>query len=442
MRASLLGAGLTALAAGCGSEAPAGPPPSVILVSIDTLRADHVGLYGYERDTTPWLDRFAEQATVFEHAFTVCPWTLVAHMTMLTGLFPTQHGVVTEELALNGEIPLLAERLRTAGYQTLALFVPSWLHERFGFARGFDVFRSHGSAEEAALHLKEELARLDRTRPFFLFYHLFDVHNGPMASGEHMIYPSPEPFQEMFLPGATARLPKIAPDELWDSQDLLKADEIEALVALYDGGIRHVDTRLGEAFAWLEGEGYLANTLVIVTSDHGEALAQRGRLVGHGELAQEGLHVPLVVRHPQGRDAGKRVAAVAHLGDLVPTVLDVAGLPADRLLPGRSLFGPLPPERVVTGVHLPSEFVVRWPEKIIHQKGRGNVAFDLERDPRELSGQRAPKQRYEELLEQAFPKTPFPPPVPMGGLPPEERDALRALGYGGQDEDQDEEKEK
>lgn len=445
MRAPLLGvgfhaAGFTAFLAACGlgscgpGNEPDGPRPSVILVSIDTLRADHVGLYGYERDTTPFLDRFAEQATVFERAFTVCPWTLVAHMTMFTGLFPTQHGVVEPELALSEDVPMLAQRLQAEGYQTLALFVQSWLHERFGFARGFDVFRTHDSAENAAEHLREELARLDRTRPFFLFYHLFDVHNGPMATGEHMIYPSPEPFQDLFMPGAAERLPKIAPDVLWESQDLLKPEEIEALIALYDGGIRHVDTRLGEAFAWLEQEGWLANTLVIFTSDHGESLAQRGRLAGHGELAQEGLHVPLVVRHPQGLAAGTRVSEVVHLGDIVPTVLDVLGLPVDEHLPGRTLFGPLPPERVVTGTYLPSQFVLRWPQKIIHQDGRGNVSFDLELDPGELSGQRAPRQLYQELLEQALPPTPFPAPVRVGAMPAEELEKLRALGYGGEEE--------
>ena len=130
----------------CGSE---GPPPNVILVSIDTLRADHVGLYGYARDTTPFLDDFAKTAMVFEHAFSVCPWTLVAHMTMLTGLFPAQHGVVADQLALSQEIPLLPERLASAGYQTLGLYYTSWIHERYGFARGFDVFRAHESAEEA-----------------------------------------------------------------------------------------------------------------------------------------------------------------------------------------------------------------------------------------------------------------------------------------------------
>jgi len=432
-----VGLGLAALVlvAACGGDAGA-RRPSVILVSIDTLRADHVGLYGYGRDTTPFLDGFARQATVFERAFTVCPWTLVAHMTMLTGLFPAQHGVLTADQGLSPDIPLLAQRLHAAGYQTLGLYYPSWVHERFGFDRGFDVFRGHRSAEEAGAHLEEELAKIDRTRPYFLFYHLFDVHNGAIDTGAHMIYASPEPFQEMFLPGAAARLPNVAPDVLWESENLLKPDELEALIALYDGGIRHVDTRLSEAFAWLEEQGLLEDTLVIFTSDHGESLGQRGRLTGHGEFAQEGLHVPLVVRHPDGLEAGRRVEEVVHLGDLVPTILDVIGLPPDPRLPGRSLFGALPADRVITGTNVPTQFALQWPRKIIHRTGTGSVVFDLERDPEELRAQRASEAQFAELERHAFPhELRFPPPIRVGEMPPEHRAALRALGYGGEEDE-------
>ena len=421
------------LAAACG---PSGPRPSVILVSIDTLRADHVGLYGYARDTTPFLDRFAKDATVFERTFTTCPWTLVAHMTMLTGLFPVQHGVVHAEFGLSPGVPLLAERLKSAGFQTVALYYASWISERYGFERGFDVFRAHESAEEGVEHLREELARIDRERPYFLFFHLFDVHNGVMSTGTHLIYPSPPPFQDMFLPGAEERLPDLPPDVIWESENLLDAAQLEALTALYDGGIRHVDTRLEETFAWLAQEGLLENALVIVTADHGESLGQRGRLTGHGDLAQEGLHVPLIVRHPRGKNAGTRVSAVTHLGDLVPTVLDVAGLARDPALPGHSLFDALPSERVITGTHMPQEFVVRWPQKLIRRKGVGTVTFDLERDPGELVIRPASPKTFEELLLQAFPhERTFPAPATLGAIPPDELALLRALGYGGEDEE-------
>ena len=194
------------LLATCSRAATPPARPSVILVSIDTLRADHLGLYGYSRDTSPFLDRFGKASLVFEHAYSPCPWTLVAHMTMLTGLYPPQHGVTEADRALADSIPLLAERLHDAGYQTIGLYHPVWVNARHGFQRGFDVFRSHGEADEAEQHLREELAKLDPARPFFLFLHLFDVHQGPIRPGEHSIYPAPEPFQEFFQPGKSDRI--------------------------------------------------------------------------------------------------------------------------------------------------------------------------------------------------------------------------------------------
>lgn len=408
--------------------------PHVILVSIDTLRADHLSCYGYARETSPFLDRLAARGLLFEHAFSSAPWTLPAHMTMLTGLFPDQHGVVQEELALASDAPLLAERLAAAGYRTLGFYRPSWVHARHGFARGFEVFRGHDTVEEARAHVAEELARLDPTQPTFLFLHLFDVHNGALAEGEHMIYASPPPYQDLFLPGAAELLPKIPPDVLWEGENLLDARGKEAIVALYDGGIRHVDANLEELFAALEEGGWLANTLVIVTSDHGESLAQRGKLTGHGELAQEGLHVPLIVLTPGGARAGERVEELVHLGDIVPTVLAAAGLGTDARLPGRSLLGALPAERVATGTYLPNEFAVRWPEKVIHRRGGPTVAFDLERDPLELAPRAVKGERFDELVRAAHPAgSPFGPPVPIT-LTEEDAADLRALGYGGDDE--------
>src|SRR5262245_27398515 len=230
---------------GCGSSTR-DARPSVILVSIDTLRADHVGTYGYGRDTTPFLDRWAKEGVVFEHAFTPCAWTLVAHMTMLTGLYPEQHGVVKEDLALAPEIPLLAERLKGAGYQTVGLYRSSWVHARHGFARGFDVFRAHAHAEEAGQHLREELARVTHDRPLFLFVHLYDVHNETTGQEVEWIYPSPAPFQGMFLDDSMAPLPHLAAEKIWASKGLLSEAQLRTLGALYDGGIRHVDARLEE----------------------------------------------------------------------------------------------------------------------------------------------------------------------------------------------------
>jgi arylsulfatase A-like enzyme len=419
----------------CGArDSSARERPHVILVSIDTLRADHTGLHGYERDTTPFLDRWSAGATVYERAFAPCAWTLISHMTMLTGLFPSQHGVVKDELALAPEIPLLAERLRAAGYATVGLYHPSWVHERHGFARGFDVFRAHDDVAEAGAHLGEELGRLDPERPLFLFVHLYDVHNRTLNEGREVLYPAPAPYQDMFLDERCEPLPALPAAEIWDHPERLSAGQLRSLIAYYDGGIRHVDAELETWFGLLERSGWLAGALVIVTSDHGEALGQRGQLDGHGGFAQEGLHVPLVVRHPRGAGSGERVREVVHLGDLVPTVLEVAGLPADPRLPGRSLFGPLPPDRVITGAYSfpPSGYVLRWPLKVLQREGGRVLSVDLERDPLETRLEKASREVYRELLEQAIPPgADFPPARKLEPLSEEERAELRALGYGG-----------
>ncbi len=432
MRARALAALLTL---GLGACAPPDPRPSVILVSIDTLRADHVGCYGYERDTTPFLDRWAEGALVFDRAYTSAPLTLIAHMTMLTGLFPQQHGVDGREQALSPAIPLLAERLRDAGYRTLGLYHEGWIHERHGFARGFDAFRRHESAEEAGAHLREELDDLD-DGPFFLFLHLFDVHSGPFAEGQLLVYPSPPPFQDWFLPDAPAPLPQMPEIDLWHSEHALGEEQIEALVALYDGGIRHVDARLGEWFGELERRGLLENALVVVTSDHGEALAQRGRLSGHGMFYDEGLRVPLIVRHPQGLRAGERSVVPVHLADIVPTVLAAAGLASDARLPGRSLLGDLLSDRVLAGSRGHQEYLLRWPRKMVRTAMGKNYVLDLEQDPRELAPASISDGDFQSSRAEALSDaSSWPAPVSIGPLPRSDLEALRALGYGGDTHD-------
>ncbi len=407
---------------------------SVILISIDTLRADHLGLYGYSRQTSPFLDRWSHECLVFERAFSPYAWTLPAHMSMLTGLFPAQHGIEKEELALASGIPLVGERLRAAGYRTVGLYFQSYVHERYGFGRGFDVFRRHEDVEEAGEHLREELARLDPRQPFFLFVHLFDVHAGPFPLAGRAVYQSPPPYQDLFLPDAAARLPAISYPEFQELE--LSDEEIEAVVALYDGGIRHVDAELEEWFGMLEREGWLDDALVTVTSDHGESLAQHGRKAGrHGGFYNEGLHVPLILRTPAA--VGRRVRQPVHLVDIVPTILEVAGLPGDPLLPGHSLLSELPNGRVLTGSRSPGEYVLRWPRKIL-RTGEGRCwGVDLEQDPGELRPVAVPPEIFDELRAEAFPADRrFEPPVPLGAATPEELEELRALGYGGDADEQ------
>jgi arylsulfatase A-like enzyme len=420
----LLAATLAACSRGTGASRP-----SVVLISIDTLRADHVGTYGYARDTTPFLDRFARRAVVFERAFTPAAWTLSAHMSMLTGLYPEQHGVLEGDLALAPEVPLLAEHLARSGYHTIGLYQPTWVHPRHGFDRGFEVFRAHERAEQAGEHLFEELARVSAERPFFLFVHLFDVHSDPADRGT--LYSAPEPFRELYVPGAAERLTGVTYLGLKHGQPL--AEELKTdMVALYDEGIRHVDALLGQWLTRMEAEGHLANTLVIVTSDHGESLGQRGPLGGHGGIRQEGVHVPLIVRLPGDARGGTRVRESAHLIDVLPTVLDFVGLPRDPRLPGLSLLGPLPPERLLAGSNPPLGYVVRWPDKWLRWSGVVRQV-DLDADPGETSSARTGLEAYEAARRGlALAPGTVHAGVPIDAMSPADVEALRALGYGGE----------
>jgi arylsulfatase A-like enzyme len=425
----------------CTEDVPA--RPSVVLVSIDTLRADHLGLYGYWRDTSPTLDRLAEESVVFERAFAPAAWTLISHMTMLTGLYPNQHGVVAAEWALARETPLLAERLREAGYRTVGLYFEGWIHARHGFDRGFDVFRAHVDAEEAGEHLAEELAALDGGRPLFLFLHLFDVHSGPLSTEPGPIYDCPPPYDELFLPGAAALLPDVPEGELWQTKGPLPAEALQGLTALYDGGIRYVDDLLEGWFDALRAAGHFDEALVVVTSDHGESLGQRGTGIrDHGGAYQEGLRVPLVVRPPGGVPGGRRVDATVHLADVVPTVLAEVGLPPSAQLPGLSLLGPQPDERTVYGLSPPSfEVVVRWPNKYVRLVTQErSIRVDLAGDPEELVGEPLDDREYVELRDAALAEigegNAFPAPVAVddADVDPEELERrLAELGYGGED---------
>jgi arylsulfatase A-like enzyme len=421
---------LALLVASCAK--PAKPArPSVILVSIDTLRADHVGLYGYARPTTPFLDRWAQGGVVFERAFTTAAWTLVAHMTMLTGLFPEQHGVIGKNRALSPEIPLLAERMRAAGYRTYGLYFDGWINARHGFDRGFDVFESHKDLAEADAHLRKLLPELERGGPFFLFLHLFDVHCGDLDH-DTLPYQEPEPYQSRFLAGLPP-LPKMPLRKLWESENLLTSEQLQTVTALYDSGIQHVDEQLGRWFGEFEQRGLTRNTLMIVTADHGEALGEHGRLNQHGDSWQSALHIPLILRHPAGLGAGTRVSTPVHLGDVVPTILAAAGLAPDPLLPGVSLLGPIPAERVIYGVKLPEAFVLKWPEKLVFDLGtRSYRAVDLVRDPEEHAPTKGDAQRFDTLKTEALAPGHAFPKAGMIELDEAARAKLEALGYGGE----------
>ena len=452
-------ASLLALGACAGDDA--GVDPLVVLVSIDTARADHTSLYGYERDTTPFLAELAQDALVFEEAYSPTSWTLTAHATMLSGLQPDEHGIVDEELALSPEVPLLAELLSEQGVATAGFYYPSWVHPRFGMDRGFDLFVKHRDASHARENLNAWLDAGGGEGATFAFIHLFDVHSAEFSADQPLLYAPPPKYRELFDPEAVAQFEAGDPQAFWNNIKQPTRRQAEALVALYDAGLRYVDDWLRGLSQEFAVRGFGERVAWVVTSDHGEALGDRLILADHGGMRPEGLHVPLLVR-PAGGTAFGRPTALASLADLAPTIAGLFGLdgPTDArgaLGTGIDLLrferGPEEPlrtekgsQRGVVAPPLMGAAPLRWFE--LAEQGKqpqslplGGWWVDLELDRRgetELVGSHIEPdrflggfQRLVELRRQSLDgRLEDPPtPVPVRAPTDEERAFLEALGY-------------
>ena len=306
-----------------------------ILISIDTLRADHLSSYGYARETSPAFDALGElPSALFEHAVVPYPSTLTSHISMLTGLHPVEHGAFPPSLVLSEEVPMLAERLRDAGFRTAGHTEGGYVAGGYGFSRGFDRFtddehrddRDIETTFDRGLEFLRDLAPED---PFFLFLHTYSTHDP---------YEPPEEFRAAFRAGAN--LPQIRSDgptlKLHNRRELtIDAATVEDFESLYDGGIRYADSVLARFVAELETLELLDDLTLIVTSDHGEEFGEHARL-GHTQLYPEILLVPLLVVHPD-LPPGTRVGSVVESLGIGPTIEELAGLDLTESARQRSL---------------------------------------------------------------------------------------------------------
>lgn len=304
--------------------------PNVIVVLIDTLRADHLGAYGYEKDTTPNIDAFAQDASLFERAFAQSSWTKPSVASLLTGLLPRTHTANRREDALPEEAMTLAERLRGLGYRTAGFVTNTNVAAEFGFAQGFETYELLLDEDQRLGYARAEVLverclawlGVERKGPFFLYLHATDPH---------------DPYT--FAPGGRETVGST------DFMEALEAGEIpsnaatrEKLLELYDEKIRYMDRELGRFFDALRNKGLYQDSLVVLVSDHGEEFAEHGWWRHGKTLYQEQLHVAFLVKWPEGAAAGRRLRDVVQHVDLVPTVLDFLGEPLPNLLPGRSLY--------------------------------------------------------------------------------------------------------
>ncbi|MDP8222990.1 MAG: sulfatase [Candidatus Lernaella stagnicola] len=304
------------------------PARNAVLISIDMLRADHLGTYGYSKPTSPNLDKLAKEAIRFDRAYSSSNWTLPGHAGMLTGRMSSWHGGIQLHDAIRESVPLVSQVLQARGVRTAALTSHIYVSPRYGFERGFDYFEFEQN-RAAPVITDKAVAWLETQgdEPFFLFLHYFDVHNPFGQGGAPVGRFTSDP--ECRGPVTVHEAVAAAYQENWDAFD--------CITALYDADIALVDRELGRLFEYLKHRGLLEETLLIVTSDHGELLG-KGEGVTHGlTLREPEIRVPLLIRFP-GAAAGN--TAVPHLVSniqLTPTILESMGAPAfDTDLP--SLF--------------------------------------------------------------------------------------------------------
>lgn len=318
----------------------------VILISLDTLRQDHMSLYGYPRPTTPNLDAFAKQSTVFTNAMSQAPYTLPSHMTMMTGMHPLSHNVRYHQDRLAENYVTIAERLKSSGFKTAGFTDGGFLEARHGFDAGFDEYDDkpqsgwvlNNGFRRRSQQLKDWVFKRQKDR-FFLFFHTFDCHApyvADEASRAALAGTAPVvPARAREFPDPIARLKQFR------IHDYMKLDQyatIDQLVDEYDATVRFVDERLGDLLRSLEAMGLLDTALVIITSDHGESFLDHGIYAGHGlTLYEEEVRVPLIVKFPGGRFAGVRNDDVVRLIDLYPTICAACEVEAPAQIEGLDL---------------------------------------------------------------------------------------------------------
>ena len=468
-----------ALALAACSATPAGRP-NVVLIVIDTVRADRLSGYGYDRPTTPHIDALGERGVRFSNAFSTSSWTLPAHASLFTGLFPIEHGATQERTRLEAGASTLAEILGAHGYATFAASDNPLVGPGTGLDRGFDAFVETWRGKHGPRHPEPDrhanllavtrfLESLEPGRPFFVFVNYIEGH-GP--------YAPPEPQRSRFLaPGTSpeavrSALRRDAVGYYLDPASIPPA-EFAVLNDLYDGEVARVDALVGALVDALEQSGRLDATLLVITSDHGENIGDHGHFRHVFSLYGTTVRIPLIVVLPDGQRAGEVRPEPASLVDLFATLLAQCGIePPSGATTGRDLLAdagdaseaPIYAEYYTPlqalGLFSPEEFAANrarlspflrrlrsvqvgdW--RLIAASDGSHELFDLSSDPgerRNLAGSPSSLEREQRLaalldafVERAGGEPPLPeelgtPGAAFGDLDPESARRLRALGY-------------
>lgn len=379
--------------------------PTVVIFSIDTLRADHLGCYGYFRMTSKYIDAFAKESVLFENAISQSPSTTPSHMSLFTALTPGVHGLTgfTENEQkgcnrLNERIETMPAIFKKNGYFTAGLHGGGGVAPEFGFDRGFDIYQRWWDMRLLKQRVKDVRMMIkkgkERKQPLFLFFHHYICHDPYLKA--------PDKFNLRFLsrpvPGIPMHPEEITNDkdifirrnDFWKNVDLSKPAHREHIIALYDGGVSYADYLFGEVIDVLKKEKLYDDAIIVLISDHGEEFYEHMDNL-HWRLFIETLHVPLIVKFPRGTFSGRRISQYVQIMDIMPTLFDYLGIRADIFVQGKS-FMPF-----LTGQRSESHFVVSYDDAnkstrftkdnfvYSNQASHGVVEwlFDITKDPEE-----------------------------------------------------------
>ena len=447
----------SAAALGC-SDQGSPPPPNVILLVMDTVRMDHVSCYGYELPTTPGLDTFAEGADRYTRFRATAPWTLPSHASMFTGKFPFQHaaqcrldpqtGMIYDGLPLGEQHVTLAEVLQAEGFATGGFVANgAYLGRRYGLAQGFDTYveREKGAASPGTAMNAKALAWLDEQgqRPYFLFVNYIDAHRPynvtPLPAERAASLPPPDPEHPVKLLNELCAV-------VLEGGQTPAPELVQRVITQYDTALANLDLAITDLLEELEQRGRLENTIIVVTSDHGEYFGEHDLVEHSKDVYEEALRIPMIIKRP-GQTAGRVLDQLGSLADLPCLVL--AEFPADlreRLgadfpCGGGATLAELRYTRMKDlsrpyGRRFQRERTVLYEgrHKFIRSTDGQHELYDLEADPREAHNLFDAGDQLSQTLLEACDRMRAEGETATGASRPpehtaEELEALRALGY-------------
>lgn len=384
---------------GCGKKPAVSPGPDIILITIDTLRADHMSCYGYHRQTSPFIDSIARESVVFTNAYSTSSWTSPSMASIFTGYYPRGHGVlhgvargpkaaITGQEMLVKDFLTIAEVLKQDGYTTFGVSSNGHISSGTGFSQGFDYFATHWFMKSPAPNhsVKKWLKNIREAAKYFLWIHYFDPHNP---------YAPRLPWYKTYITRSNS-FSKWVKEVMQNPKEYIEEikkdpNAFNVLTDRYDSEINYCDYHIKKLFELLQPG---PNTLVVITADHGEAFLDHGQLLHGDTLFEEEIRVPLIVQFPGKGKPVKTIHQPVSNRNILPTIVDIAGLDFTKKIPGKSLI-PL----ISGDVTEPPEYVfyeldwIGWAQAVrcdnwkflISGRDKKEIfLYDLQADPREV----------------------------------------------------------